>query len=181
MKAKIRALAVLLILCISLALTYGLLPSAKPPAKPSDKAAAANAEQTITITDIPASEIQALAINNNHGTYGIINRPEGITVVPDTGANFSVRKMRALIYTASHLTGIRRLENYTIPSDDEIKNSLARFSLILSDGRENNFAILKKSPATNDYLLFFEEAKSVFVVSRSNAEWFLRGIGDFLE
>ena len=179
MKAKIKALVTLLVLCVFLALTFALLPpGANAPERPGSASAGPTESAAFPLTNIPVSEIQALAISNIHGSYGIINSPDGITAVSDTGVNFSVQEMRALVYLAGHLTATRHLDTF-LPKAEDIANSLARFTLILSGGRENNFAILRKSPVSDEYLLFFEEQQSVFLVSAADAEWFLRSAAEF--
>ena len=176
MKAKIRALIVLSILCICLALVYIFLPDGKPAATGN---IGSNTDNPVVITDIPVSELLAIAISNSNGAFGILNNPDGITFVSDKAGSFSVSQMRAAAYTACHLPGIRDLK--IIPEAQDIANSLSRFSLILTGGREQNFYILRKSPATDDYLLFSEERQTVFLVSPADAEWFLQGAEDFME
>lgn len=176
MKAKIRALIVLSILCACLVLVYILLPKGKPVTAGS---VSPNAESPAIITDIPVSELLAIAISNSNGAFGILNNPDGITLISDKTGSFSVSQMRATAYTACHLPGIRDLK--IIPEAQDIANSLSRFTLILTGGREQNFYILRKSPVGDDYLLFSEEQQSVFLVSAADAEWFLQSAEDFLE
>jgi len=172
-KAKVRALIILMSLCVIFGSIYVLLPSGKP--APSGRE---SADDAVLITDIPVGELLALAITSSRGTYGILNSPEGIKIVSDTDGEYSASQMRAFIYIACHLTG-RPLN--ILPEVDDIANSIVRFSLILTGGRENNFAILRKSPVGEDYFLFSEEHQSVFRISGSDAEWFLLNAGDFLE
>ena len=172
MKAKLRALFVLLALCIFFALNLALLPSERP--------VPAALVTGIMITNIPVSEVFALAITNSYGLFGILNSPEGITVLADLDGNFNAQEMRALIYLTANLPGLRRLDNFSPPEADGIANSLARFTLILNGGMESNFTILQQSPVSDDYLLFFEEQGSLFLISRSTAEWFLRDPEDYL-
>ena len=176
MKAKVRALITLSFLCVAFIFIYALIPGGKSaPSGGGQK----SSDETILITDIPVSELLALAITNNHGSFGILNSPDGIRAVSDTDAQFDAAQMRAFIYIACHLKGIRVLD--ILPEAGDIANSIARFSLILTGGREYHFAFLRKSPVGEDYLLFSEEHQSVFVVSGSNAEWFLSNAGDFPE
>jgi hypothetical protein len=176
-----RALVILFILCVFLTAAFILIPSEKAGGNAQGNAASGSAESTVPITDIPVSGIQALAITNAHGSYGIINSPDGISAVSDKSGNFSVKEMRALVFAAAHLRAMRRLDNYSPPQAEDIEKSSARFTLILSDGRENNFAILQKSPVSDGYLLYFEEQKAVFLISQSNAEWFLRSAEELLD
>ena len=172
MKAKLRALIVLLSLCVIFALLYALLPGGKPA-----PAVAESAEVTF-ITDIHVGELLALAVTNSYGSFGILNSPDGIRVVSDTEGQFSTSQLRAFVYIACHLTG-RSLD--ILPEVDDIVNSLARFTLILTGGREYHFAVLRKSPVGEDYFLFSEEHQSIFRIANTDAELFLRSAGDFLE
>jgi len=175
-KAKLRALITLFLLCVILIFTYALIPGKKPaPAGGKQE----SAENAVLITDIPVSELLALAITNANGSFGILNSPDGIKAVSDINGQFDTAEMRAFVYLACHLTGIRPLD--ILPKTDDIANSIARFSLILTGGREYKFAFLRKSPVNEDYLLFSEEHQAVFLVPASSAEWFLRGAGDFLK
>ena len=178
MKAKIRALIIIFIFCIFFAVTFVLLPSGRQ--VPGNRTTRDPNDTALMITDIPVSEIQALALSNSYGSFGIINNPAGIAAVSNLAGTFNIQEMRALVYMAGHLPGLRRLDNFSLPDAAYIANSLARFTLILAGGHENNFAILQKSPVSDDYLLFFEEQQSVFLISRSNAELFLRSPEDFL-
>ena len=178
MNAKIKALIILTIVCIFLGIIFALLPSEN--SHPDNRAQRNTNDAPVMITDIPVGEIQALAVTNSHGSYGIINSPNEITVVSDLDGVFSTQEMRALIYLAAHLPGIRRLDSFSLPDAADIENSLSRFTLILTGGHENNFAILRESPVSDEYLLFFEEQQSTFLISRSSAELFLRNPEDFL-
>lgn len=185
MKAKIRALIVLLILCVFLAALYALLPPAS--GGPGTRGGAAggaspaggNGDAVFTITDIPAGEVHALAISNSRGLFGVLNGPDGVIAVSDAEGPFDTAEMRALVYMVCHLTGTRRLDNFPLSDSADIANSLARLTIILTGGREYNFAILRKSPVSDDYLLFSEEDQAVFLIPESSAEWFLRSAADF--
>jgi hypothetical protein len=87
--------------------------------------------------------------------------------------------MRAFVYLACNLTGTRRLD--TPPEAGDLANHLAIFTLIMTGGREYGFALLRKSPVSDDYLLFSEEHQAIFLISESHAQWFLRSAKDFLE
>ena len=171
MKAKIRAMIVLFVLCIFFTVTFALLPSGSQAA---GRAARVAGDAALMITNIHVADIQAIAIANTYGLIGIINNPTGITVVSHLDGDFNAQHMRALVYFSGNLPGIRRLDNFPIPDAEEIENSLARFSLILTGGHEYNFAILRQSHISDDYFLFFEEQLSTFLISQSTAEWFLR-------
>ena len=173
MKAKIRALIILLILCVFFALLYALLPGKKPA-----PAELQGADETFLITDIPVSEVLAMAVSNSYGSFGILNSPDGIRAVSHIDGQYSASQLRAFVYIASHLSG--RLLDIEIGLDD-IANSIARITLILTGSREINFAILRKSPVGEDYFLFSEEHQSVFRISGTYAEWFLYSAEDFLE
>jgi hypothetical protein len=171
-KAKLRALFILLILCVFLAALYALLPGerAAPSPAPGDVLSA--------ITDIPAGEARALAVSNGRGVFGLLNGPDGVTAVSDLDGPFDAAEMRALLYAACHLRG-RRLDGFPLPGAAAPGDSLARVTLILSGDREYNFTILRKSPVSGEYLLFFGEEQAVFLIPGSSAEWFLRGAADF--
>jgi len=173
-KAKIRALITLSILCVFLALAYVLLPSGK-----SARGAQANVGQSLVITDFHVSELLALAISNGYGPFGILNNPEGVAAVSDIVGSFSAAQMRAIIYLACNLTGIRRLDS--LPEPEDITKSLSFFTLILTGDREYVFALLRKSPVSEDYLLFSQEHQAIFLIPESDAQWFLRSAEDFLE
>jgi hypothetical protein len=175
-KAKIRALIILLILCVFLAAVYALL----PPAGSAGLAAggAADRDAGFAVTDIPAGEVHALAISNKRGLFGVLNGPNGVIAVSDEEGPFDAAEMRALVYMACHLRG-RRLDKLSLSDSADIANSLARITIILTGGAEYNFAVLRKSPVGDEYLLFSEEEQAVFLISESSAEWFLRGAADF--
>ena len=176
MKAKIRALIILSILTVLLASAYVLIPDGRQSVsggtqdKPGD---------AVVINDFPLGDLLALAITNSRGSFGILNKADSLTMVSDREGSFSIPEMRAITYLACHLEGIRRLD--TVVGEADIKDPLAHFSLILEGGREYNYLILRKSPVSDDYLLFSEEDQCIFVISRSSAEWFLRSAEDFLE
>jgi hypothetical protein len=176
-KAKIRALIILLILCLFLAALYTLLPAGSGGPSPVRRD---SPDTVVTITDIPAGEMQALAITNGGGIFGVLNGPGGVTAVSNRAGPFDDAKMRALVYMACHLTGIRRLDKLAPPDDGDMANSLARFTLILTGNREYNFAILRENPVGDGYFLFFAEEKSLFLIPGASAEWFLRKDTDFL-
>jgi hypothetical protein len=163
MKAKLRALILLLILCAAMAAGYVLLPGSSPQGA---------APTLLKITDIPVGELKALALSNSLGVFGILNGPEGLSAVSETSLTFDVAQMRALAYAACHLNGIRRLDTFDL-QEPYIENPLARFTLILTGGRDSNFAILQKSPVGGEYLLFSEDEQCVFLISGSSAELFL--------
>ncbi|MDR2434976.1 MAG: hypothetical protein LBD47_10475 [Treponema sp.] len=174
MKTKIRALIILLILCVFLALIYALLPAEGDGSFP---ARGEGRDALSAITDIPAAEAQALAISNGRGLFGLLNGPGGVIAVSDMAGPFDAAEMRALLYLACHLKG-RRLDKFS-PNAAALADSLARLSLILTGGREYNFALLRKSPVSDEYLLFSEEEQAVFLIPESSAEWLLRGAVDF--
>ena len=174
MKAKIRALIVLAVLCVFLPVIYILIPDGKFAAsKPGQPAGQNKPPAPVLITDIPVNEVKAMALSNEYVTLGILNTPEGITAMPGAGKPFSPEQMRALIYKACHLTALRLLDNHPLPQKSETEKAPARFSLILSDGREYNFILLGKSSVDNNYLLYSEGQESVFLISEENARWFL--------
>lgn len=176
MKAKIRALIILSILCVFLASAYALLPSGQASAAGRG---AANFGIPLIITDFHVSELLALALSNSRGPFGILNNPQGITAVSDVDGYFSAAQMRAFVYVVCNLRGTRRLD--ILPEPEEIANSLAHFSLILTGYREYRFALLRRSPVSDEYLLFSQEHQAIFLVSEPTAQWFLRGAGDFME
>ena len=152
MKTKLRALFVLLCLCIFFAASFALLPSGRPV-----PAAVVSQEDTaIMITDIHVGDVYALALTNGQGYLGIINNPEEPMIISDLDGSFNIQEIRALIYLSANLPALRSLDNFSLPTEEDIANAFARFTLILSGGFENNFAILQQSPVSNDYVLFFE-------------------------
>ena len=176
MKTKLRALFVLLVLCIFFAASFALLPSGR-----SIPAAVANQEDTaIMITNIHAGDVYALALTNRQGYFGIINNPEEPMIISDLDGTFNIQEIRALIYLSANLPALRILDNFSLTAEEDIVNALAHFTLILSGGSENNFAILQQSPVSDDYVIFFEEQRSAFFISQSIAEWFIRNPEDYL-
>jgi hypothetical protein len=163
MNTKLRALVILLILCAALAAGYVLLPGSAPQDASSS---------SVTINDIPVGELKALALSTSQGIFGILNGPDGLSAVPEASLTFDEAQMRALVYAACHLTGIRRLDTFSLQESD-IENPLARVTLILTGDRESNFAILRKSPVGSEYLLFSEDEQCVFLISASIAKLFL--------
>ena len=178
MKTKLRALFVLLVLCMFLAAAFMLLPSGRP--APNFGARVNQEDAVIIITDIHVGDVYAMALTNRQGYLGIINNPEEIIVISDMDGSFNNQEMRALIYLSANLPALRSLDNFSIPTEEDIENSLARFTLILNGGFENNFAIIQQSPVSNDYVLFFVEQQSMYLISPSTAEWFLRNPEDYI-
>ena len=178
MKAKLRAFFVLFVLCMFLAASFALLPSGRP--VPAAAAKAGQEDAAIMVTNIHVGDVYALALTNRQGYFGIINNPEELTVISDLDGIFNIQEMRVLIYLSANLPALRSLDNFSLPTEEDIENSLARFTLILSGGFENNFAILQQSPVSDDYLLFFTEQQSMYLISPSTAEWFLRNPEDYI-
>ena len=176
MKAKIRALIILLSVLVLLAVCYVLLPPEKSPASDST---VQKTDSGIMITDIHVTELLALIITNSHGSFGILNEPDNISLISGTEGSFSVSYMRAAVYLACHLPGIRQLD--MTPEAVDIANPLAAVSLFLADGSEQSFIILRKSPVGDNYLLYIADNQSVFLVSADNTGLFLAGTEDFPE
>ena len=170
MNVKVRALIITTTLAVLFTLAFLLFPQRKY--LPADKTTQDGTP--VIITDIPVSEVLALALYNNYGTFGILNSPDGVQAMSANEATLSLSQMRAIVYMASHLTGIRLLENYPLPGVTEIINSTARFTLILSDSHSYNFVILQKNSIGDGYILFFEEQKVIYLISDSTAECFLQ-------
>jgi hypothetical protein len=170
-KATIRALIVLFVLCVFLAALYALLPGEKAPQSAGIEGPA-SPDESFTITDIPSGEIRALAISGSRGSFGVINRPEGPALVDAEGVS-DAGELGALLYLAGHLSGTRRLDALPLSAAD-IANSLVRITLILEGGSERRFAVLRKSPLDDGYLLFSEDEQRVYLIPESSAEWFLR-------
>jgi hypothetical protein len=176
MKAKLKALLTLFIIAVLLATAYIIIPSRNTRQL---LIAEESIGESIIVTNFAVSELLAIALTNEHGAFGILNNPEGITLVRGAEGNYSSAQMRAFVYLACNLKAASRLD--IIPESNDIANALAFFSLILSEGREYGFVLLQQSLVTSDYLLFSYEHQAVFLISQQDAAWFLRSSNDFFE
>ena len=70
-----------------------------------------SAVTTVEITDFGVGEIQGLVLKNSMGTIALINTPGGIILQEDQAEQYSQDKLKILVYTISHLTARRQIND----------------------------------------------------------------------
>ncbi len=174
MRTKIKAVRLLSLLCLCFGAASMLLWRYTP-------ATVGQADQTAVyeITDIPVSEITAVAITNKQASFGVMQKEGALEVVSDTEGSYDQAQLRALVYAASHLTGSRKNTDPESWAGYGYGDAQAVVSLFRQDGSTVSFAVLMQNPIDQNYYVFSEDEQAVFLVSQKDVELFLRGDREF--
>ncbi len=175
MKTKIKAVKILAVLCLCFGAATLLLWRYAP-------AAAGETQDTAVyeITNIPVGEITAVGVTNGKASFGVMQQGgQPLEMVSNVKGSYDQAQLRALIYAACHLTGSRK---NTDPDSWEAYgygSPQAMVSLFKADGTTVNFAILTQNPIDQNYYVFSQDEQAVYLVSKKEAELFLREEKDF--
>lgn len=136
------------------------------------------AETEMVITDISAGSVQAVMLKNATGSIGLLNLAEGILVDGADVREYSQSKLITLIYTFSHLTAQRALEEAETTGDVYgLEKPLAQVSLLLQD-ETIRLLLGRKSPIGDEYYLQVEGKPDVYMVDGETAALMLQSVLD---
>ena len=174
MRAKVYAVRILSVLCICFGIAAVMLWRYTP------NTVASQADTAVyPITEIPVGEIAAIAITNQKASFGVMLQNGVIEVVSDIQGNYDQSQLRALCYAVGHLNGSRKNTDQKSWQGFGIESPLARVTIFKTDGQSENFAVLSQNPIDQNYYLFSETHQAVYLISKREAELFLRQEEDF--
>lgn len=176
MIAKRRAIQILSLVVVVLAVSAGLLAAYSP----AGSGGADGAEEAVyPITDISVSQVAALAITNEMCKFGVMMKDGEIEVVSEVQGSYSTTELRSLVYAAAHLTGSRKISDLSDGEQYGMEKPLASLSLILTDGSQIDLFLLKENPLDGNYYMYAPADQAIYVVPADVAGIFLRSETDF--
>lgn len=175
MKALKQSLAVLSVLCLLLTALLVLLLVSKP-----QTAAQQDAPAVETVTDIPLTELAAVTVQNQQTAFAVMQTPDGVEMISGTQADYDPAQMQALLYAAAHMSGSRRNTDESTFAAYGIDQPRATVEIVTTDGARRTLLILMTNPIDQNVYVYDSESRSVFLVSASVAELFLRSDLEFM-
>ncbi len=134
-----------------------------------------------TITDIPVTQLSAVAVENAHTRFAVLQTPDGVEAITKTPGAYDDTQLMALLYAAGHLTGTRKNTDASTWAQYGADAPQATITLHLTNGSQQVLRVLMRDPLEgNGAYLFSEEEQAVYLVSYAVAELFLRQESDFL-
>lgn len=174
MRAKIRAARILSILCLCLGAAVFLLWRYTPAVS-----GAVQQPDVHEIINIPVGEVTAIAVTNDKASFGVMQKGNVLEVVSPVQGSYDHSQLRTLIYAACHLTGSRKNSDPESWKDYGYGNAQSVVSLFRQDGSVESFTVLMQSPIDQNYYVFSESQQAVYLVSKQDAQLFLRAEKDF--
>lgn len=180
MITKIRAIKLLTLTAAVLLICTGLLTFyVRGKSGALTEAAGGTKEAVYEITNIPVSEVAALAITNTKTRFGLLIKGEELEVVSDVQGSYSLSELRSLIYAAAHLTGSRKITDMTSAGQYGMDQPLASVSLIKTDGTQVDLSLLSQNPMDGNYYLYANAEQAIYLIPANIAELFMRQETDF--
>lgn len=137
-----------------------------------------SAVTTVEITDFGVGEIQGLVLKNSMGTIALINTPGGIILQEDQAEQYSQDKLKILVYTISHLTARRQINDSAFYMKEfGMDHPLAQVSILLSE-RIVRLKLGRQNPVTEEYYIAVEGENTFYMIDRDIAKLMLQSISD---
>lgn len=172
MKQRAQMKILLALLVLSMGLALWLWRSGGSEAAPAE-------QETVSVTNVPVSELQAAVLSNRSGVIGLMNTPEGVIVDGGEQALYSQSKLKALVYTLAHIPA-QRVITAGAGDDFGLEDPQGQAVLLLPDstlrlrlGREN--------PLTGEFYLQDEGSSAIYLVETAVAEQILQPVDDLRE
>ncbi len=132
------------------------------------------------IIDIHVGEIAAVAVSHGDVRFGLIHRaPDIIMEPPVEGEELSREEMQAFIYRLSKLRAIGELDRKESLQAYGLDPPRALISLILKNGEKIRLALGKENPINESSYAAREGMDSLYLITKADAELFLRKPEDF--
>lgn len=176
MRQKKRAVKILAAVFACLLLCTGLLAVYVPQGETGAK----QGDTIYSITNVPVDQVQAIAVSNDRAVFGLLLTGTDIELITQQPGAYSQSELRAFVYATCHLTGNQENKDLSDIQSYGFDTPLSRVTLILADGSEVNFAILRQSGMGDSYYLFSEEKQAIYLIPAMDAQLFLRSESDFL-
>lgn len=185
MKKKRRALYILLAAAIAFGAGTAVLNIS--PAD-NERRSAEETDMPCVVTDIPLSQLSAIAVTNSDCSLGLLPIGENVELVlaDETGKlvsselEFSQSEARSTVYMLCHITGTRELPMPKDKDDYGYSTPLANLSFILSDKTQREFLLGSEIPGDRGYYLFDIGADRLYIVGNDTAALLLRTQKDFI-
>lgn len=174
MRALKRSIAMLSVFCLAMTALLVSLIVYKP-----QTAARREASAVETVTDIPLAELAAVVVENQQASFAVMQMPDGVEMISATQAEYDAAQMQALLYAAAHLTGSRRNTDESTFAAYGIDQPRATVQILTTDGARRTLQILMTNPIDRNVYVYDDDSRSVFLVSASVAELFLRSELEF--
>lgn len=180
MIAKIKAIKLLSLTVAALVICTGLL-TFYPPGKQAGSGSGSRdmQEAIYEITNVPVSEVAALAVTNSKARFGLLIKGEELELVSDVQGDYSLTELRSLIYAAAHLTGSRKITDLTNAEQYGMNQPSASISLIKTDGTQLDLSLLSQNSMDGNYYLHSKTDQAIYLIPANVAELFLRQEKDF--
>lgn len=175
MKAKMRALIVLVLLNILLAGAIAILLT-----MPGKEAALQENATVYEVTDLSASQIMAVKVENENAAYAIMQNGPNIELISTLKGEWDQTQLRAFIYAAGHISGSRKVEEEAAFGNYGMADPRSSIAIFLSDGTEKYYRVLARNPLDQGSYFYSEEDNAIFLVAQDVADLFLRTEKDFL-
>lgn len=172
--------ALWILLAIWLLLLTGLIWLLRTEAMPAQRAE--EAESTVyTITDIPVTQLSAVAVENKQARFAVMRTPDGVEAITKTPGVYDDTQLMALLYAAGHMTGTRKNTDDGAWAQYGADAPQATITLHLADGTQQTLRVLMRDPLDDSgaYVLS-EKDQAVYLVSYAVVELFLRQESDFI-
>lgn len=175
MKTKIRA-ALALAVCVAV---LGVL-LAYVTYTPPQTAAEGQAAAVYAVVDRSPADILAVKVENAAAAYAILNSQSGLEMVSTAAGNYDAAQMRALVYTAGHISGSRKVTDAQTFGNYGLSTPRATVTLYLSDQTELRYRVLADHALEQSTYLYAEWEQAVYLIPREVAALFLRTQQDFI-
>lgn len=176
MIGKIRAIQILSGVVAGLLVCYAALVFYEPAAGEQGL----QEETVYAVTDIPVNQVAAVKIVNAKGKFAVLTKGQELEMVSAVTGSYSQTELRSLVYGASHMTGNRKITDLSKGEEYGINDPAAQITLMLTDGSQKDFSLLKQSPLDGRYYLYAEEEKAIYLIAEEVAALFLRQEQDFI-
>jgi len=132
------------------------------------------------IVDIHVGEIAAVAVTHGDVRFGLINRsPDIIMEPPVEGEEPSREEMQAFIYRLSKLRALGEVSRKESMQAYGLEKPRSLITLILKEGEKIRLALGKENPINGSSYVAKEGEDSLYLISKSDAELFMRQQKDF--
>lgn len=132
------------------------------------------------IVDIHVGDIAAVAVSHGEVRFGLIHRTPDIIMEPSVeGEEPSQEEMQAFIYRLSKLRALGEVTRKESMQAYGLDSPRALITLILKGGEKIRLALGKENPVNGSSYVAKEGAESLYMISKNDAELFMREPKDF--
>lgn len=132
----------------------------------------------LQITDYKVGTVQAVVMQNQTGTVGLMNLPEGILVEGRETALYAQDKLKSLVYTLAHLQASRSIETENPDlSEYGLDAPQAQVSLLL-DQDVVRLQLGRSNPLSGEYYLKVDGHPEIWMISQQTGMQLLQSVED---